>query len=55
LKEIIFEIAKRITNSLKDREKFKWQAREILFPQVLSIVKKFVEVKVRFIDAKPTI
>ncbi len=53
LKEIIFEIAKRITNSLKDREKFQWQAREILFPQVLAIVKKFIEEKVRFIDAKP--
>ncbi|MCL4476933.1 MAG: DEAD/DEAH box helicase family protein [Nitrospirae bacterium] len=53
LKEIIFEIARRITNSLKDREKFQWQAREILFPQVLSIVKRFIEEKVRFIDAKP--
>lgn len=53
LKEIIFEIAKRITNSLKDREKFQWQARDILFPQVLLIVKRFIEEKVRFIDAKP--
>lgn len=38
---------------LKDKEKFQWQAREILFPQVLSIAKKFIEEKVRFIDAKP--
>ncbi len=53
LQEIIFEIAKRITNSLKDREKFQWQAREMLFPQVLSIVKKYIAEKVRFIDAKP--
>lgn len=53
LNETIFEIAKRITNSLKDREKFQWQARELLFPQILSITKKFIEEKVRFIDAKP--
>ena len=30
-----------------------WQAREILFPQVLAIVKKYIAEKVRFIDAKP--
>lgn len=53
VQEIVFEIAKRITNALKDREKFQWQAREMLFPQVLSIVKKYIAEKVRFIDAKP--
>lgn len=53
LKETLFEIAKRITNSLKDKEKFQWQAREILFPQVLSIVKRFVDEKVTVIDSKP--
>jgi len=53
LQEIVFEIAKRITNALKDKDKFKWQAREILFPQVLAIVKKFINEKVTFIDAKP--
>lgn len=53
LQEIIFEIAKRITNALKDRKKFLRQAREILFPQVLSIVKKFIYEKVKFIDARP--
>ncbi|MEW6419976.1 MAG: hypothetical protein AB1480_17985 [Nitrospirota bacterium] len=53
VQEIVFEIAKRITNALKDREKFQWQAREMLFPQVLSIVKRYITNKVRFIDAKP--
>lgn len=53
VKEIIFEISKRITNALKDKEKFQWQAREILFPQVLAIVKKYIDEKVQFIDAKP--
>lgn len=53
VQEIIFEIAKRITNALKDRDKFQWQAREILFPQVLAIVKRYIAEKVQFIDAKP--
>ena len=53
VKEIIFEISKRITNALKDKDKFQWQAREILFPQVLSIAKRYIEEKVTFIDAKP--
>ena len=45
LQESFYEIAKRITNALKDKDKFQWQAREMLFPQVLSIVKKFLGIK----------
>jgi len=53
LQEAFYEIARRITNALKDKDKFQWQAREMLFPQVLAIVKKFFGDKVVFIDAKP--
>jgi type III restriction enzyme len=53
LNAIVFEIAKRITNALKDKEKFQWQAREMLFPQVLAIVKEYIGKRVQFIDSKP--
>ena len=53
LQETFYEIAKRITNALKDKDRFQWQERGTLFPQVLAIVRKFIAEKVRFIDAKP--
>lgn len=41
--QIYYEIARRITMALLNQENFKMQARQLLFPQVLQIVKEFVQ------------
>ncbi len=53
LQEIIFEIARRITGILvgdfgHEAPKFKYNSRQILFPQVLSLVKEYVSKKIEF-------
>jgi type III restriction enzyme len=48
LQEIEYEIARRLTESLVQRDEFALRARHVLFPQVLRIVRAFVATKVSY-------
>lgn len=49
LQRTVFEIAAEITQRLKDRRS-DWEDRRVLFPQVLEIVWRYVEDRVRFAE-----
>jgi len=49
LQATVYEIAAEITNRLKNRGDA-WQARHILFPQVVNIVWQYIEERVRISD-----
>ncbi len=52
LQQIEYAIAQRITHALvTDTDKFKYSARHLLFPQVLSIVRDYINRRVDFGDA----
>lgn len=52
LQRTVFEIAAEITHRLKDR-RGDWEDRRVLFPQVLEIVWRYVEERVRFAEDLP--
>ncbi len=54
LQQSVYEIAARITNTLKDTRTGKdYEARRFVFPQVLNIVWEYLERRVQFVDAPP--
>jgi len=51
--EIYYEIARRLTDTLVKRDDFALRARHLLFPQVLTIVRAYVQARVRLNGVDP--
>ena len=50
LQEVEYAISQRVTNALASKPEFRFRARQILFPQVLAIVRDYLNSRVNYND-----